>query len=119
MVFRVEILIQLLLRTFENITILKDASTTAIYGSAAANGVVLITTKSGKRGDLKIEYDGSAGFADVTRRLDMLNASEYVDLVTDIQHSNGLEITAKLASADVRVDRYRLAGRYIPESFYH
>jgi TonB-linked SusC/RagA family outer membrane protein len=89
----------------ENITILKDASTTAIYGSAAANGVVLITTKSGKRGDLKVEYDGSAGFANVTRRLKMLNASEYVDLVTDIQHSNGLEITAKLASPDVRVDR--------------
>jgi len=89
----------------ENITILKDASTTAIYGSAAANGVVLITTKSGKRGDLKIEYDGSAGFADVTRRLSLLNASEYVDLVTDIQHSNGLEITAKLATPDVRVDR--------------
>jgi TonB-linked SusC/RagA family outer membrane protein len=89
----------------ENITILKDASTTAIYGSAAANGVVLITTKSGKRGDLKIEYDGSAGFANVTRRLDMLNASEYVDLVTDIQHSNGLEITAKLGTPDVRIDR--------------
>lgn len=89
----------------ENITILKDASTTAIYGSAAANGVVLITTKSGKRGDLKIEYDGSAGFANVTRRLDLLNASEYVDLVTDIQHSNGLEITAKLGTPDVRIDR--------------
>jgi len=89
----------------ENITILKDASTTAIYGSAAANGVVLITTKSGRRGDLKVEYEGSAGFANVVKRLDMLNASEYVDLVTDIQHSNGLEITAKLQSPDVRVDR--------------
>jgi TonB-linked SusC/RagA family outer membrane protein len=89
----------------ENITILKDASTTAIYGSAAANGVVLITTKSGKRGDLKVEYEGSAGFANVVKRLDMLNASEYVDLVTDIQHSGGLEITAKLQSPDVRIDR--------------
>jgi TonB-linked SusC/RagA family outer membrane protein len=89
----------------DNITILKDASTTAIYGSAAANGVVLITTKSGKRGGLRVEYEGSAGFANVTRRLDMLNASEYVDMVTDIQHSNGLEITAKLQSPDVRIDR--------------
>ena len=51
----------------ENITILKDASTTAIYGSAAANGVVMITTKSGKRGDMKVEYEGSAGFANVTK----------------------------------------------------
>ncbi|MCJ7448069.1 MAG: TonB-dependent receptor [Bacteroidales bacterium] len=89
----------------DNITILKDASTTAIYGSAAANGVVLITTKSGKKGDLKVEYEGSAGFANVTRRLDLLNASEYVDMVTDIQHSNGLEITAKLQTPDVRIDR--------------
>lgn len=89
----------------ENITILKDASTTAIYGSAAANGVVLITTKSGRKGDLKVEYEGSAGFANVVKRLNMLNASEYVDLVTDIQHSNGLEITAKLQSPDVRIDR--------------
>lgn len=89
----------------ENITILKDASTTAIYGSAAANGVVMITTKSGKKGNLVVNYEGSAGFADVTKRLKMLNASEYVDLVTDIQHSNGLEITAKLSSPDVRIDR--------------
>jgi TonB-linked SusC/RagA family outer membrane protein len=89
----------------DNITILKDASTTAIYGSAAANGVVLITTKSGKKGDLKIDYEGSAGVANVMKRLDMLNASEYVDMVTDIQHSNGLEITAKLQTPDVRIDR--------------
>ncbi len=89
----------------DNITILKDASTTAIYGSAAANGVVLITTKSGQKGNLKVSYEGSAGFANVTKRLKMLNASEYVDLVTDIQHSNGLEITEKLKSDYVRVDR--------------
>jgi TonB-linked SusC/RagA family outer membrane protein len=89
----------------ESITILKDASTTAIYGSAGANGVVLVTTKSGTRGNLKVEYDGSVGFANVVKRLHMLNASDYVDLVTDIQHSNGLEITAKLTTPDVRVDR--------------
>ncbi len=89
----------------ENITILKDASTTAIYGSAAANGVVMITTKSGRKGNMKVDYEGSAGVASVTRRLDMLNAAEYVDMVTDIQHSNSLEITEKLKSADVRIDR--------------
>ena len=89
----------------ENITILKDASTTAIYGSAAANGVVMITTKSGRKGNLKVNYEGSVGVANVVKRLDMLNASEYVDLVTDIQHSNSLEITEKLSSAYVRTDR--------------
>jgi len=89
----------------ENITILKDASTTAIYGSAAANGVVLITTKSGKRGGIKIGYDGAVGVANITKRLEMLNAAQYLDLVADIQAAGGLELTEKLESPYVLVDR--------------
>lgn len=89
----------------ENITVLKDASTTAIYGSAAANGVVLITTKSGKRGAVKVQYDGSVGVAEVTKRYDLLNAKEYVDLVADIQKAGGLQLTDKLKSADSQIDR--------------
>lgn len=89
----------------ESITVLKDASTTAIYGSAAANGVVVITTKNGRKGNVKVEYDGSAGLASVTKRYDMLNAAQYVDLVADIQHASGLELTDKLKSDYVRVDR--------------
>jgi len=89
----------------ENITVLKDASTTAIYGSAAANGVVMITTKSGKKGGIKVNYDGTVGIADVTKRLDLLNASQYVDLVADIQAAGGLQLSDKLKTPDVRVDR--------------
>ncbi|MBN2814077.1 MAG: TonB-dependent receptor [Bacteroidales bacterium] len=89
----------------ENITILKDASTTAIYGSAAANGVVLITTKSGVKGNVKVSYDGSVGIAKVTKRLDLLKASDYVDLVADIQEAGGLSLTEKLESEYAQVDR--------------
>jgi len=80
----------------ESITVLKDASTTAIYGSAAANGVVLITTKSGVKGKVKVQYDGSVGIASVTKRYDLLGTSDYIDLVSDIQTAGGLTLSDKL-----------------------
>lgn len=89
----------------ESMTVLKDASTTAIYGSAAANGVVIITTKGGKTGAPVVSYDGSVGLAQVNKRYDMLNASDYVDLVDDIQAAGGLELSEKLQGSDVRIDR--------------
>jgi TonB-dependent starch-binding outer membrane protein SusC len=89
----------------QSITVLKDASSTAIYGSAAANGVVIITTKKGKSGSVKVNYDGSMGFSQVPKRYNLLNASQYVDLVGDIQKNNGQTLTPKLLSPDVRVDR--------------
>jgi len=95
----------------ESITVLKDASSTAIYGSAAANGVVIITTKKGKKGSVQVQYDGSYGIASVTKRYDMLNATQYVDLVKDIQRANnpttpdGQLLTEKLKTADVRITR--------------
>ncbi|MFW6370287.1 MAG: SusC/RagA family TonB-linked outer membrane protein, partial [Bacteroidota bacterium] len=93
------------IQDIESITVLKDASTTAIYGSAAANGVVVVTTKSGRRGDLQVNYDGSVGVAEITKRYDMLNAADYVDLVADIQRAGGLELTNKLKTDDVRTTR--------------
>ncbi|MDF2192496.1 TonB-dependent receptor [Paraflavitalea sp. CAU 1676] len=62
----------------ESMDILKDAAATAIYGSRGANGVVLITTKKGKRGKSKVTYDGWAGVSKATRLWDMLNADEYM-----------------------------------------
>jgi TonB-linked SusC/RagA family outer membrane protein len=92
-------------QNIESITILKDASTTAIYGSAAANGVVIVTTKSGKLGKVRVSYDGGVGVDIITQRLDLLNAKEYVDVVKDIQETNGQTLTTKLMSSDVLVDR--------------
>jgi len=59
--------------------ILKDASATAIYGSRAANGVILITTKRGQSGEAKINYDGYIGFQQIPTRLDLLNLREYAE----------------------------------------
>ena len=61
----------------ESIDILKDASATAIYGSRGANGVVLITTKKGKSGKDRIEGTFNVGTAQVSKKLDVLNPSEY------------------------------------------
>ncbi len=61
----------------ETFTVLKDASATAIYGSRASNGVILITTKKGKSGSkLKVNYDGNVSFGIVTNHLETLNGDE-------------------------------------------
>lgn len=89
----------------ENITVLKDASSTAIYGAAAANGVVIVTTKRGKSGTPKVSYNGYVGVASAWKKLDLLNASQYIDLVGNIQTGIGGKLTSKLQTPDVRVDR--------------
>lgn len=61
----------------ETIDILKDASATAIYGSRAAFGVVLITTKKGKSGALKVDVNASAGISHLMRKIDVLDGNEY------------------------------------------
>ena len=60
-----------------SIEVLKDASATAIYGSRGANGVVIITTKSGKSGEVKINYDTYYGVSTITKKLDLMNTQEY------------------------------------------
>ncbi|WP_258105160.1 SusC/RagA family TonB-linked outer membrane protein [Marinoscillum sp. MHG1-6] len=62
-----------------SIDILKDASATAIYGSRGANGVVIITTKSGKGAKASVTYSASASLAHVARTFDLLNAQEFLD----------------------------------------
>jgi TonB-linked SusC/RagA family outer membrane protein len=63
----------------ESIDIAKDAAATAIYGSAAANGVVYITTKKGRSGKARVSYNGSVGWTNVYGLPDILNAREYTD----------------------------------------
>lgn len=66
-----------------NISILKDASSQSIYGIRAANGVVLVTTVKGKKGNAVINYNGSVGVQKVTNQVEMANASEYATLVNE------------------------------------
>ncbi|MEY3194194.1 MAG: hypothetical protein RIQ78_291 [Bacteroidota bacterium] len=67
----------------ESIEVLKDASAKAIYGSRGSNGVVLITTKSGKAGKSHIELDFQTGFSQPTHKREFLNAKQYVELFTE------------------------------------
>jgi len=67
----------------ENITVLKDASAAAIYGSRANNGVVLITTKKGVKGKTKITYRGQTGFQTATRLTKMANTKDYVTIYNE------------------------------------
>jgi TonB-linked SusC/RagA family outer membrane protein len=67
----------------ESIEILKDASATAIYGSRGANGVILVTTKKGKEGKTKIEFNTSYSFQNVIEKLDLLETPDYLDYMED------------------------------------
>ena len=64
----------------QSIDVLKDASAAAIYGARAANGVVLVTTKSGKEGLPQISYNGSASYRQLSKRLETINAYDFVSL---------------------------------------
>ena len=73
----------------ESIEILKDASATAIYGSRGANGVVMITTKKGKSGGVKINYSGEFGLQNVANKLQVLTAKDYMSVLNDIISKGG------------------------------
>ncbi len=86
----------------ENITILKDASSTAIYGSAAANGVVIVTTKRAKSGVPKITFSSKIGVAKVRKKLDLLQTNDYVDLIKDIAATNGQTPPIKFTNGELK-----------------
>ncbi|TLP71843.1 TonB-dependent receptor [Maribacter sp. ACAM166] len=73
----------------ESIEILKDASAAAIYGSRGANGVVLITTKKGKKGSLKTDYQYSVGIQKIFNSLDLLSAVDYKRVLNEIIEDGG------------------------------
>ncbi|AYB32553.1 SusC/RagA family TonB-linked outer membrane protein [Chryseolinea soli] len=76
----------------ESIEILKDASATAIYGSRGANGVILITTKRGKKGTSALNFESYYGVQQVSKQLDLLNASQFGSLVNEARSNAGLPL---------------------------
>ena len=76
----------------ESITVLKDASASAIYGVRAANGVVIITTKKGVSGAPKVTFNASLGTQKVTERFDVLNTQQFADLNLETITNAGLDI---------------------------
>jgi len=73
----------------QSMEVLKDASSTAIYGARGANGVVLITTKRGKGGKPTVWYNGSYGFSDVLQRIDMMNGEEFAEAKREAYRASG------------------------------
>lgn len=94
----------------ESIEVLKDASSAAIYGSRGSNGVVLITTKRGQEGRATVSYNGYYGWQTVSKKIDMLNAYEYADLVNDARNNT---YTDKMES----INRKLIAQNKNPLSF--
>jgi len=80
----------------ESVAVLKDASSTAIYGARGANGVVLITTKRGKPGKTSVSYDGYYGVQSTTKRMKMLNAAEFAALENEVFKSKVYDDPASL-----------------------
>lgn len=84
----------------ESIDILKDASATAIYGARGANGVVIITTKKGKSGQLSINYDGSFGVQRITRTIPLMNAFEFVRLQSEVWNATEMSNSGYFKTVD-------------------
>ena len=72
----------------ESVTVLKDASSSAIYGVRASNGVILITTKKGKLGRPKIEFAGYYGIQNIGKKMPLLNTQQYFQVVTEGYNAN-------------------------------
>ncbi len=73
-----------------SLQVLKDASSTAIYGSRGANGVIIISTKKGKDGKATVSFDTYTGFSEATNMLKVLNASEFAQLHNEILSNGGM-----------------------------
>jgi TonB-linked SusC/RagA family outer membrane protein len=96
----------------ESVDILKDASATAIYGARAANGVILVTTMSGRPGDMKFEYSGYTGLQDPTKKIGVLTADEFARMfMRNPNHDKSVsfDTTAALPTTDWQNETYRTA----------
>lgn len=78
----------------ESITVLKDADATAIYGSRAANGAILITTKKGKPGTMRTDVNLQQGWGQVGKKMDLLNSQQYMEMRWEAKRNDGRPVNA-------------------------
>ncbi|MDE5621681.1 MAG: SusC/RagA family TonB-linked outer membrane protein, partial [Alistipes sp.] len=90
-----------------SMTVLKDASATAIYGSRGANGVIIIETKKGEEGRAKVTYSGTVGFQEVTNRMELMTPYEFVVYQIERSPSN---LDRYLTKPERTLDYYRTNG---------
>lgn len=90
----------------ESIDVLKDADATSIYGSRGANGVILITTKKGRKGLPKVDVTIQKGWSKVAKKIQLLNTQEYLELRKEAFSNSGVDIemlTPNIGNADVTI----------------
>lgn len=90
----------------ESIEILKDASATAIYGSRGSNGVVLVTTKKGRKGKLTVEFNSNLSLQNTANELDLLNANQFAGYQTEVSRNtpNPIDPSASYTQGDSNTD---------------
>ncbi len=88
----------------ETFTVLKDASATAIYGSRASNGVIIITTKKGSSGKVKFNYSGNMSVSTKRNKMEVMSGDEYRDFITNHPQVTDMMLTALNAYPDVSTD---------------
>jgi len=100
----------------ESIEVLKDASSAAIYGSRGANGVVLVTTKSGKSGKTMVDINYEKGIQNVARKVDMMNSQEFIQYYIDA-HNNAWVYAGGNASDpnEVRPSNYQIPPDFLDD----
>jgi TonB-linked SusC/RagA family outer membrane protein len=89
-----------------SVEVLKDASATAIYGSRGSNGVILITTKKGAPGKIKVQYNSYFSFQSVRKKMDLLNAAQYAEAVD----SNRSALNLPLPFSQEQIDQFKANG---------
>jgi TonB-dependent starch-binding outer membrane protein SusC len=89
----------------ESMQVLKDAASCAIYGSRGANGVIIITTKTGKSGAPKVSYNGYYGVEQPWKQIDLLNIQQWADLVVESNTAGGT--TAPPLAIDIQKNGYK------------
>lgn len=93
----------------ESMQVLKDASAAAIYGARAANGVIIVTTKKGKKGQPQLDINATWSVSDMPKKIEMMNASQFMHYNEQAYLNNRTDWTAKTYSKDH-------IGQYIPNS---
>ena len=97
-------------RDIESINVLKDASATAIYGSRGSNGVILVTTKRGKKGQPRVSVDVYGGVQQVGKRIEMMNAEEFAQWTIDGRNAGYLDQYPTANINDTNIQRRARAG---------
>ncbi len=104
----------------ESVDVLKDASATAIYGSRGSNGVIIITTKRGKSGKPKVEFDSYVGVQEVAHKIKLMNAKQFASFVVDGRNAGYLDNNRNGSINDpnsLRGASFRISDRYKNNAF--